>query len=427
MAQRCINIYCGLDVLLAKTEIDVLVGSRNVAALQMWSGHIIVAYRLSATYHNEILSIIFVAYPLVGFWRVLESLGGGVEYWVGARTGVGAGRREGSTAQKTNMKLGMGSSRRNIGEGKRDEEEGEEGKEGLERLEERKDGEEEEDWESLRERPVAMLVVGVQRRWREMRDGFKGSMFSWRSSRGSGRERDEESSSHFLTSTLDSNSTTTLTPSEVDPDRDESDRHHHQPQHHQQSPLPSYHSFIRDDNDNGADATLRSHVHDHEGDQDREQKAFDNDGGRSSGSFIFCISCSDSDSSNRRKSASPPHEPKANDNDICDKSFWDRRDSDRPVQRHELRPLKGQQGQERQFERPNSDSVSTSASVVGFDEIARVDGAEGRSRVQEQLQHGQLQERNDDDHGYDSNDKEDDDDNDGHHFAFNDDRWIKSE
>ncbi|THV00348.1 hypothetical protein K435DRAFT_458221 [Dendrothele bispora CBS 962.96] len=191
------------------------------------------------------------------------------------------------------MKLGMGSSRRNTREGKRDEEEGEEGKEGLERLEKRKDGEEEEDWESLRERPVAMLVVGVQRRWREVREsefttisglgGFEGPRFSWRSSRGNGRERDEEGlpyyddhqsmksllehstkrehdvdeketstnrhgdsdsdhryplpqssyrSSHFLTPTSDSNSIITLTPSEVDPDFDESG-HYHRHQHHQ--------------------------------------------------------------------------------------------------------------------------------------------------------------------------------------------------
>ncbi|THU81811.1 hypothetical protein K435DRAFT_467488 [Dendrothele bispora CBS 962.96] len=131
---------------------------------------------------GQIISIILVANLRLGFGgfrRVLEAewdIGVGN---VGASTGVGAGR-------ETNMKLGMGSSRRNTRDGKRDKEEGEEGKEGLERLEKRKDGEEEEDWESLRERPVAMLVVGVQRRWRE------GPRFSWRSSRGNGRERDGE-------------------------------------------------------------------------------------------------------------------------------------------------------------------------------------------------------------------------------------------
>ncbi|THU96025.1 hypothetical protein K435DRAFT_109254 [Dendrothele bispora CBS 962.96] len=168
------------------TNAQLLLGSTEDSEQNQWT-------------FGQILSIILVANPLVGFWRVLEA------EWnigVGARTGdgVGAGRREGSAVQKTNVKSRMGSSRRKVKEGRRDEDDGEEGKEDLERLEERE--EEEEDWESLRERPVAMLVVGVQRRWREAREsgfttisglsGFKGSRFSWRSGRENGRERDEE-------------------------------------------------------------------------------------------------------------------------------------------------------------------------------------------------------------------------------------------
>ncbi|THU83962.1 hypothetical protein K435DRAFT_870789 [Dendrothele bispora CBS 962.96] len=295
-------------------------------------------------------------------------------------------------------------------------------------------------------------------------------------------------SSHFLTPTSDS--TTTLTPSEVDPDLDESG-------HHQQSPLPSYHSFICDDNDNGADgdATLRDQVHNYDGDYDRRRESSDRrdslDMGRGGhglrhtetgsrtetgkvgeGLGVLSSSSSLSLSSYSRvsplsssplqplmtttaaagvpsSSASPtqtrtrpiggrvphPHmspipspslSPSSNtarpttmtsvtsrsktipqEQYNALRSFWDRRDLDRSVQRHELQPLKGQNTRARIPSQPQPQSL----------DLTRLQGElvmqpEGRSRVQGQLPHGQLQERNDDDHGYDSNDK-DDEGNDG--------------
>ncbi|THU96026.1 hypothetical protein K435DRAFT_109221 [Dendrothele bispora CBS 962.96] len=308
-------------------------------------------------------------------------------------------------------------------------------------------------------------------------------------------------SSHFLTPTSDSNSTTTLTPPEVYPDLDESDSHHrHHQQHHQQSPLPSYHSFIRDDNDNGAgaDATSRSQVHNHDGGHDRgiergsRRRSSDRrsslDMGRGGhglrhietgsrtetgkvGEELGVLSSSSSLSLSSSSRVSPltslplqplttttaagpsspasptqtrtrpiggrvphPHmspslspSPSPSPNTARPttmtsvtsrsktipqeqynalRSFWDRRDLDRRVQRHELQPLKGQQGQERQL---NTRTRTPSQPQPQSLDLTRLQG-ELMMQPEGQQQHGQLQERNGDDHGFDSNDKDDNDD-----------------
>ncbi|THU81813.1 hypothetical protein K435DRAFT_872946 [Dendrothele bispora CBS 962.96] len=269
-------------------------------------------------------------------------------------------------------------------------------------------------------------------------------------------------SSHFLTSTSGSNSTTTLTPSIVDLEPDESGHHRHQ--RHQQSPLPSYHSFIRDDNDDGADATLRSQVHNHEGDQDSGRER--GSGRRSSdrrnsldvGLRMETRVLSESSSVSSQVSPSLPQQslttttaaaagpssfasptqtrtrpiggrvphphmspspspsntarptttisvtsrsktiPQEQYNAL--RSFWDRRDLDRPVQRHELQPLKGQQGQERQL---NARARNPSQPQPQSLDLTRLQG-ELMMQPEGQQQHGQLQERNDDGHDDDNDD-----------------------
>ncbi|THV00329.1 hypothetical protein K435DRAFT_837316 [Dendrothele bispora CBS 962.96] len=345
---------------------------------------------------GQILSIVLVANPLVGFWRVLEA-----EWNVGVGVGKKGNDSDGDVQEKE--KEGSRGLSRVLGHSEVDKDERNEGEK-----------DENEVWGSLRERPVAMSVVGVQRRWREVRESrFTGSRFSWRSSRGNRRERDEE------------------------------------PSLHTQSPLPSYHSFIRDDNDNGADTTVRGQVHNHEGDQDSGREKED-PGEQSLTTTTAAVGPSSSASPTQTRtrpiggrvphlhmSPSPSPSPSPNtarptttisvtsrsktipqEQYNALRSFWDRRDSDRPVQRHGFQPLKGQQGQERQL---NARTRIPSQTQPQSLDLTRLQGElmvqpEGRSRVQGQQQHGQLEdpersaERDDvNDHADDSNDKEADD------------------